>query len=67
MKLYALVCDRRGRRALQGLPVLRRTYEHVSVMATLEGAREVRRPYYQDYVDALEIIGVRAEWIAKAL
>jgi hypothetical protein len=64
MKLYALVCDRRGRRALQGLAVLRRTYERASVMAALEGGREVRRPYYQDYVDALEIIGVRAEWIA---
>jgi hypothetical protein len=43
---------------------LRRAYEHVLVMATLEGVRPVRRAYYQDYVDALGILGAKATAIA---
>ena len=50
-----------------GLMMLRRAYEHVLVMATLEGVRPVRRPYYEDYVDALRILGARAEFIARSL
>jgi hypothetical protein len=50
-----------------GLVKLRRAYEHVLVMAALEGAREIRRPYYEAYVDALEILGARALFVAGAL
>jgi len=53
------------RRALLGLVRLRRAYEHVLVMATLEGVRPVRRAYYQDYVDALTILGAQAMAIAQ--
>jgi hypothetical protein len=67
MELLGLVFNRRVRRAVRGLEVLRRSYEHLLVTAVLEGSLEVRRSYYQDYVDALEIIGARAEWVAKAL
>jgi hypothetical protein len=63
--LPVLLLSRRTRRALQGLTKLRRAYEHVLVMATLEGVRPVRRAYYQDYVDALGILGTRAVAIAK--
>jgi hypothetical protein len=63
--LPALLLSRRTRRALQGLVRLRRAYEHVLVMATLEGVRPVRRAYYQDYVDALGILGARAMAIAQ--
>jgi hypothetical protein len=63
--LPVLLLSRRTRRALQGLTKLRRAYEHVLVMATLEGVRPVRRAYYQDYVDALGIIGARAAAIAQ--
>lgn len=57
----------RARQTLHGLAVLRRTYEYVLVMAALEGARENRGPYYEGYVDALEIVSARALWVAKAL
>jgi hypothetical protein len=50
-----------------GIRVLRRAYEHVLVMAVLEGARPVRRDYYEDYVDALRILGGKAELIARQL
>jgi hypothetical protein len=63
--LPALLLSRRTRRALKGLVRLRRAYEHVLVMATLEGVRPVRRAYYQDYVDALGILGARAVAIAQ--
>ena len=63
--LPVLLLSRRTRRALQGLTKLRRAYEHVLVMATLEGVQPVRRVYYQDYVDALGIIGARAAAIAQ--
>lgn len=65
--LPVLLFSRRTRRALQGLTRLRRAYEHVLVMATLEGVRPVRRAYYQDYVDALGILGARAAAIAQPL
>ena len=46
--------------------MLRRAYEYVLVMAALEGVRPVRRPYYEGYVDALDILGARAVLIAKS-
>jgi hypothetical protein len=52
-EMATLLCSRRARRALRGLILLRRVYEHVLVLATLEGVRAVRRPYYEGYVDAL--------------
>jgi hypothetical protein len=52
---------------VQGLVMLRRAYEYLLVMATLEGVRPVRRPYYGDYVDALNILGARAVMIARNL
>jgi hypothetical protein len=63
----SLLFNRRARRAVRGLVLLRRAYEHVLVMATLEGVRPVRRPYYEDYVDALNILGARAVLIARSL
>jgi hypothetical protein len=62
-----LLFNRRARRAVRGLVMLRRAYEHVLVMAALEGAREIRMPYYEAYVDALEILGARALFVAGAL
>lgn len=62
-----LLCSRRARRALRGLMLLRRAYEHVLVMATLEGVRSVRRPYYEGYVDALNILVAKAASIARLL
>jgi hypothetical protein len=62
-----LLFSRRMRQGVEGLVVLRRVYEYVFVMAALEGAREVRRPCYEGYVDALEILGARALLIAKSL
>jgi len=59
--------NRRAREAMRGLKTLRRTYEYVLVMAALEGARDNRRPYYEAYVDALEIVSARALWVARAL
>jgi hypothetical protein len=47
--------------------MLRRAYEYVLVMAALEGVRPVRGPYYEDYVDALAILGARAAVIARSL
>jgi hypothetical protein len=62
-----LLLSPRARRTVYGLVVLRRTHEYVLVMAALEGARDDRRTYYEGYVDALEILGARALWLAKAL
>jgi hypothetical protein len=62
-----LLFSRRARHAVHGLVMLRRSYEHVVVMATLEGVRPVRRPYYEDYVDALNILCARAALIARSL
>jgi hypothetical protein len=66
-EMLALLFSRRARRAVQGLAVLRRAYEHVLVMATLEGVRPVRRTYYEGYVDALNILGARATLISRSL
>jgi hypothetical protein len=57
----------RARQTVRGLATLRRTYEYVLVMAALEGARDNRRPYYEAYVDALEIVSARALWVARTL
>ena len=62
-----LLFNRRARQAVRGVVMLRRAHEYVLVMAALEGSRDVRRPYYEDYVDALEILGTRALLVAKAL
>ena len=62
-----LLFSRRARHAVHGLLMLRRAYEHVLVTATLEGVRPVRRSYYEDYVDALNILGARAVMIARSL
>jgi hypothetical protein len=66
-EMLTLLFSRRARRAVHGLATVRRAYEHVLVMATLEGVRPVRRPYYEDYVDALNILGARAALIARSL
>jgi hypothetical protein len=66
-EVLTFLFSRRARRALQGLLMLRRAYEHVLVMATLEGVRPERRPYYEDYVDALNILSARATLIARSL
>jgi hypothetical protein len=66
-EMLALLFSRRARRAVQGLALLRRAYEHVLVMATLEGVRPVRRTYYEAYVDALNILGARATLISRSL
>jgi hypothetical protein len=65
--LARLLLNRRARQAVHGLVMLRRAHEHVLVMAALEGVRADRRPYYEGYVDALEILGTRALWVARAL
>ena len=66
-ELARLLFSGRARRALRGLKVLRRAYDHVFVMATLEGVRPIRRPYYEAYVDALNILAAKATLIARAL
>ncbi len=66
-EVLTLLFSRRGRRAVHGLVMLRRAYEHVLVMAALEAARPERGPYYEDYVDALTILGARAAVIARSL
>jgi hypothetical protein len=66
-EVLCLLFNRRARRTVYGLVVLRRTHEYVLVMAALEGARDDRRAYYEGYVDALEILGARALLLAKAL
>jgi len=42
---------------MRGAVTLRRAYEHVVMMAVMEGVRAVRRPYYEGYVDALRVLG----------
>jgi hypothetical protein len=63
----ALLFSRRARRAVRGLVILRRAYEYVVVMAALEGVQPDPRPYYEAYVDALNILGARATSVARAL
>jgi hypothetical protein len=52
---------------VHGLVMLRRAHEHVLVMAALEGVRGARSEYYEDYVDALNILGARSAMIARSL
>jgi hypothetical protein len=66
-EVWTLLFSRRGRQAAHGIAMLRRAYEYVLVMAALEGVRPVRGPYYEDYVDALAILGARAAVIARSL
>jgi hypothetical protein len=63
----ALVFSRRARRAVRGLAMVRRAYEHVLVMAAVEGSRPAHEAYYQGYVDALEILVARAALVASTL
>jgi hypothetical protein len=66
-ELARLLFSGRARRAVRGLTLLRRAYDHVFVVATLEGMRPIRRPYYEAYVDALNILAAKATLIARAL
>ena len=66
-EVLCLLFSRRARRAVHGLVMLRRAYEHVLVMAALEGVRGARSEYYEDYVDALDILGARSAMIARSL
>ena len=66
-EVSTLLFSRRARRAVHGLVMLRRAYEHVLVMAALEGVRGARSEYYEDYVDALNILGARSTMIARSL
>ena len=65
--LVDLLFSRQVREGVEGLAMLRRAYEYVFVMAALEGAQDFRRPYYEGYADALELLGSRALLIAKSL
>ena len=66
-EVVCLLFSQQARRTMHGLVVLRRTHEHVLLMAALEGTRAEHRAYYEGYVDALEILGARALLLAKAL
>jgi hypothetical protein len=63
----ALLFDQRARQAVYGLVMLRRAFEHVLVMAVMEGVQPTHRPYYDGYVDALNILGAKAALIARTL
>jgi hypothetical protein len=65
--LATLLLSRRARRALCGLIMLRRVYGYVLLMASVEGEQPARRPHYQGYVDALNILAAKATLIAKML
>jgi len=65
--LATLLLSRRARRSLCGLIMLRRAYGYVLLMATVEGEQPARRPHYQGYVDALNILAAKASLIAKTL
>jgi RecB family endonuclease NucS len=65
--LLRLLFNRRTRRAVRGLIVLRHVNEYVLVLATLEGVRTGRTAYYEAYVDALNILGERAKLITWSL
>ena len=56
---------RQARRVMHGTATLRHAYEHVAVMAAIEGVRPGHRPYYEGYVDALHILGAKAASIAR--
>jgi hypothetical protein len=63
----SLLFSRRARRAVRGVGLLRRSHEHLVLMAILEGSKAVPEPYYEAYLDALEILGARALLVAKTL
>jgi hypothetical protein len=65
--LATLLLNGRARRALRGLMMLRRVYEYVLLMATIEGMQPVPRPHYQGYVDALNVVAAKANLIASTL
>lgn len=67
MKWPVWLLDRQAQQAVEGLAVLRRAYEHVLVLAVLEGARPLRRDDYEGYVDALLVLSGKAELIARKL
>jgi hypothetical protein len=48
---------------VRAIEKLRRSYEYVLVMAAAEDALN---PHYEAYVDALEILGGRAMWVANS-
>ncbi len=64
-EVSTLLFSRRARRAVHGLVMLRRAHEHVVVMAALEGVRGAQSSYYEDYVDALDVLSARAALIAR--
>ena len=63
-ELAVLLFSRRARRTVHGRVRLRRAYEYVLVMAVMEGTRPTR-PYYEGYVDALNLLGAKAASIAR--
>lgn len=65
--LPILLCSRRCRRTVRGLMRLRRTYEYVALRAVCEGSGAVQGADYQAYVDALELLSSRAQWVAQGL
>ena len=66
-ELLTLMLDQRARRALRGLMMLRRVYEHVLVMATVEHSRAGSSIYREGYLDTLNIIVAKAAMIARTL
>jgi hypothetical protein len=67
MRWPVWLLDRQVQQAVEGLALLRRAYEHVLVLAVLEGAQAVRRDDYEGYVDALRLLSSKAEFIARKL
>jgi hypothetical protein len=63
----SLMFSRRAREAVRGVGLLRRSHEHLVLMAVLEGSKAIPGPYYEAYLDALEILGARALLVAKTL
>jgi hypothetical protein len=67
MRWPVWLLDRQVQQAVEGLALLRRAYEHVLVLAVLEGAQAVRRDDYEGDVDALRLLSSKAEFIARKL
>lgn len=65
--LATLLLNRRARQAVCGLMILRRVYEYVLLMATVETVEPGRRSDHQGYVDALSVLAAKAASIAKTL
>ena len=58
----------RVQRAVRGLALLRRAYEHVLVLAVIEGTKQPAcGSSYQANVDALSLLGEMAELVAREL